>query len=90
MQRHHEYRDEGVLLQLVLAADRLVLKRRDAIGGRRRPQPQRFLQDLRDVGELRDLLIGRLRIYIRAEDPVDFLVSLLEHFRVLEQRIDRA
>jgi cytochrome P450/NADPH-cytochrome P450 reductase len=90
VQRHHQDGDEGVLPQFVFATNRLVLKRRDAIGRRRRPQPQRFLQNLRDVGELRDLLIGRLRIDIRAEDPVDFLVSLLEHFGMLEQRIDRA
>ena len=88
VQRHHQHRDEGVLLQLVLAADGLVLERRDAIGRRRRPQPQRLLQDLRDVGELRDLLIGRPRIDVGPEHPVDFLIGLLEHFGMLEQRID--
>src|ERR1700712_3983206 len=45
--------------EFVLAADGLIRERRDAVGWRRRPQPQRLLQYLRDVGELGDLLIGR-------------------------------
>src|SRR5438128_729984 len=32
MQRQHQHRDEGVLPELVLAADGLVLERRNAIG----------------------------------------------------------
>ena len=90
MQRQHQHGDEGVLLQLVFAADGLVLQRRDAIGRRRRPQPQRFLQDLRDVGELGDLLIGRLGVEVGAEHAVDLLIGLLEHVGMLEQRIERA
>ena len=39
--------NEGALLQIVFAADRLVLQRRNAEGRRRRPQPQRLLEDLR-------------------------------------------
>ena len=90
MQRHYEHRDKRVLFQLVFAADRLVLKRRDAIGRRRRPQPQRLLQNLRDVSELRDLLIGRLGVDVGPEHPVNFLIGLLQHLGMLQQRIDRA
>ena len=90
VQGHHQHGDEGTLLQLVLAADGLVLERRDAVGWRWRPHPQRFLQDLRDVGELRHLLIGRLGIDVGAEHPVDFLIGLLEDFGMLQERIDRA
>ncbi len=90
VQRRHQDGGERALPELVLAAaDGLVLERRDAIGRRRRPQPQRLFQDLRDVGELRHLLVGRLRIDIGAEDAIDLLVRLLENVGVLEQRIER-
>ncbi|MBA7471194.1 hypothetical protein ES707_06495 [subsurface metagenome] len=90
MQRHDEHRDEGAFLQLVLAADGLVLERRDAIGRRRRPQPQGLFQNLGDVGELRHLLIGRLGIDVGAEHAVDLVIGLLEDLGVFQQRIDRA
>ncbi len=90
VQRHDQDGHKSVFLQLVFAADGLVLERRDAIGRRRRPQPQRFLQYLRDVGELRDLLIGRPRVGIGAEHAVDFLIGLLQHVGMLEQRVERA
>ena len=90
MQRQHQHGDEGVLLEPVFAADGLVLQRRDAVGRRRRPQPQRFLQDLRDVGELGDLLIGRPGVEIRPEHAVDLRIGFLENVRMLEQRIQRA
>ena len=40
MQRQHQHSNERVLLQAVFAADRLVLRWRNAVGGRGRPQPQ--------------------------------------------------
>ena len=91
VQRHHQHSDERVLSQLVFAAaERFVLQRGDAVGRRRRPHSQRFLQDLRDVGELRDLLIGRFRVHIGSEHPVDFFIGLLQHLGMLEQRIESA
>ncbi len=90
MQRQHQHRDEGVFLELVFAADGLVAERRDAVGRRRRPQPQRLLQDLRDVGELRDLLIGRPGVEVGPEHPIDLLIGLLEHVGMFQQRIERA
>ena len=90
MQRQHQHRNEGVLSQPEFAADGLVLQRRNAIGRSRRPQPQRLLQDLRNVGQLRDLLIGRPGINVGAEHPVDFLIGLLEHLGMFQQCIERA
>ncbi len=90
MQRQHQHGDEGVLLQLVFAADGLVFQRRDAVGRRRRPQPQCFFENLRDVGELRHLLIGRFGIEIGPEHPVDLLIGLLENVGMLQQRVERA
>jgi hypothetical protein len=45
---------------------------------------------LRDVSQLRDLLIGRLDVEVAAKHPIDFLIGLLENVRMLQQRIDRA
>ena len=90
MQRQHKHGDKGVFLELVFAADGLVLKRRDAVGRRRRPQPQRLFQNLRDVGELRDLLIGRPGRKIGPEHPIDLFIGLPEHLGMFEQRIERA
>ncbi len=78
MQRQHQHRDKSVFLELVFAADGLIVQRRDAIGRRRRPQPQGLFENLRDVGELGDLLIGRLGLEIGPEHPVDFLIGLPE------------
>src|SRR3984957_18120927 len=90
MQRHHQNGDEGVLPKLVLAADGFIAERRDAIGRRRRPQPQGFLQNLCNVSELGDLLVGWPRIEIWTENAINLLISLPEHLGVLEQRVDRA
>ena len=90
MQGQHMHQDERTFLEPVFSADDLVLERCHAIGRRRRPQPQRLLQDLRDVGELRDLLIGRLDIDVATEHPVDFIVGFLQHLGMFQQRIDRA
>ena len=39
---------------------------------------------------MRDLLERRLGIDVRAKNPVNLLIRLLEHFRVLEHGVDRA
>ena len=90
MQCQRKHQNKHVLLELVFATDGLVLQRRDAIGGRWRPQPQGFLQNLRDVGELCHLLISRPGIDIGPEHPVDFLIGFPENLGMLQQRIERA
>jgi hypothetical protein len=90
MQCQHKDQNKCVLPEFVLSANGLIVKRRDAIGRRGRPQPQSLFKNLRDIGELGDLLIGRLDIDIGPEHPVDLLIRLLEDVGMLQQRIERA
>ena len=79
----------GVFLEPVLAADHRVLVRVARERRRRRPQPQRLLEDLGDVGQLVDLGVGRQHAQVRAQHAVHFLIGPRQHVGVLEQRIER-
>jgi hypothetical protein len=52
---------------------------------RRRPQPQRLVEDLADVVELADLRDGRRHRRVGAQHPVDLLLRAGDHLGMLEQ-----
>ena len=89
VEHQRQQRDEGSGLHLVSAADHLVLVRVEPDRRRRRPQPQRFVEDLLDVFELVDLSDRRRHGDVAAEHPVDLGVGLVEHVGIVEQEVDR-
>ncbi len=89
VQHPGQHDDRAVRLHLILAAENGVLIRAAGEGGGGRPEPQRFLEDLRDKGQLVDLGVGRQPAHIRSQHPVHLLVGPLEDLRVLDELIER-
>ena len=66
VQHPGEHHDGAVRLDLILAAEDGVLVRAAREGRGGRPEPQRLLEDLRDIGQLVGLGVGRQRVHIPA------------------------
>ena len=89
VQHPGEHHDGAARLNLILAAEDGVLVRAAREGRGGRPEPQRLLENLRDIGQLVGLGVGRQRVHIPAEHPVHLLIAPLEDLRVLDQLIKR-
>ena len=79
--------DRGVCRNGVPATDHRVLEWLAGEGRCRRPQPQRFVQDLPDVGQPVQLLVRRGGG--AAQHLLDLRLGPLQHCRVLQQEVDR-
>ena len=52
------------------------------------PQPQGFVEDLVDVGQALDLLVGGQQRGVGAEDPIDLLLGAGDHVGMFDQKAD--
>ena len=87
VQRLAQHEHRGVGGDRVAPADHGVLVRGAGEAGRGRPEPQRLVEDLPDVGEPLHLLERGRRG--GAEHPVDLRSGLRQHVRVLQQVVER-
>ncbi|CUS44309.1 hypothetical protein MGWOODY_Smn1898 [hydrothermal vent metagenome] len=77
--------DRPILAHVPFAADHHVLERRDAEGGRRRPEAHRLLQDALDHLQLHD--VGIVRTLVAGQDPIDLGIGLRQDVRMAQQQM---